>query len=432
MSVSVGDQIVLRIEKPVSGGDMLARHDGLIIFVAGALPGELVRVRMDRVARGFAHGVVVDVEEPDRDRREMAVDPACGGRTYAHVRYPRQLTLKQEVIRDAFRRVARLAVADDIAVEPSPEVGYRLRARLQVRDGRIGFVRAGTHEVCDPTATGQLQSGALTALEWLTDWLQSVPAVRVRTVDLAENLAADQRVLHLEADRRPCEAGAAPAVPPSVTGLSWSGPGGDDEVLRGSPYVFDPLGALSASVLPGLEQTPVRRHVRAFFQGNRFLVRDLASAVCQRAGSRGRVLDLYAGVGLYGLALTAAGRRGVTSIEGDRRSGSDLAANVEGLGLPLRVRASSVERYLTSATRSVDLTVILNPPRTGLSKPARTGLVRLRPARIVYVSCDVPTLARDVRVLLDAGWDLSHLQAFDLFPNTPHVETLAVLDRRSG
>jgi tRNA/tmRNA/rRNA uracil-C5-methylase (TrmA/RlmC/RlmD family) len=217
-----------------------------------------------------------------------------------------------------------------------------------------------------------------------------------------------------------------------VTGLSWSGPGDDDEVLRGSPYVFDPLGALSASVLPGLEQTPVRRHVRAFFQGNRFLVRDLASAVCQRAGSRGRVLDLYAGVGLYGLALTAAGRRGVTSIEGDRRSGSDLAANVEGLGLPLRVRASSVERYLTSTTRSVDLTVILNPPRTGLSKPARTGLVRLRPARIVYVSCDVPTLARDVRVLLDAGWDLSHLQAFDLFPNTPHVETLAVLDRRSG
>lgn len=427
--LNVGGEILIRAEKPVAGGDMLARYDGQVVFVAGAIPGELARVRIDRLARGFAHGVVIEIDEPDPDRRDAVVDPGCGGRAYAHVRYARQLILKRDVIRDAFRRVARLTTPEGIGVAPSPQVGYRLRARLQVQDGRIGFMRAGTHELCDPASTGQLSGAALGVLAWLREWLRSVPGLRVRSIDLAENLAGDQRVLHLESDRRPFEEGLAPSLVPGVSGLCWTGPGARGDWLSGSPYVADPLGALSSDVPPGLARVAVRRHVQAFFQANRFLVPDLVGAVRAHAGSEGPVLDLYAGVGLYGLVVAATGRRDVTLVEGDRRSAADLEANAAALGLPVHVHSSSVERCLSHVTHADGLTVIVNPPRAGLSESARAGIVRLRPARVVYVSCDVATLARDVRVLIDAGWELGQMQAFDLFPNTAHVETLAALHR---
>jgi tRNA/tmRNA/rRNA uracil-C5-methylase (TrmA/RlmC/RlmD family) len=143
------------------------------------------------------------------------------------------------------------------------------------------------------------------------------------------------------------------------------------------------------------------------------------------------VIDLYAGVGLFGSALAAAGRDNVTAVDGDAVAGADLTRNAEPFGRRVAAIHRSVETHLAAA-RPRDIasaTVIVDPPRTGISKEAMGHIIRKQPPRIVYVSCDVATLARDTRALHDAGYALSHLSGIDLFPNTAHVETVAVLAR---
>ena len=166
----------------------------------------------------------------------------------------------------------------------------------------------------------------------------------------------------------------------------------------------------------------------------------------------GPVVDMYAGVGLFGLALAAVGASDVTLVEGDAASVPSLTANAEPLGPRARIVRGSVESFLSAGpdrrvrssyvgrvprrdaneTRSgpaADATFIVDPPRTGMSKEALAGVVRARPARIVYVSCDVATFARDTRTFLDAGYELGALTGIDLFPNTAHVETVAAFHR---
>jgi 23S rRNA (uracil1939-C5)-methyltransferase len=139
----------------------------------------------------------------------------------------------------------------------------------------------------------------------------------------------------------------------------------------------------------------------------------------------GPVLDLYAGVGLFSIALAAVGRSDVIAVEGDRASGADLQRNASPFGERMTLALESVEDYLGRRARDV-VTVVLDPPRTGVSAEAMAGLLKLRTSRLVYVSCDAATLARDARRLLDAGYELESLRGFDLFPNTSHVEALGV------
>jgi tRNA/tmRNA/rRNA uracil-C5-methylase (TrmA/RlmC/RlmD family) len=175
----------------------------------------------------------------------------------------------------------------------------------------------------------------------------------------------------------------------------------------------------------------LRRDVRGFFQGNRFLLERLVRHVASLVPD-GPVIDLYAGVGLFGLSLAAAGRDSITLVEGDPINGGDLLGNAEPFRGRVRVERRSVEMFLGAAdlhrtTRLThEATFIVDPPRTGLSKEALRGIVAVRPRRLVYVSCDVPTLARDTRGLLDAGYELATLSAMDMFPNTAHIETIAV------
>src|SRR6185503_10427681 len=136
MAPSPGQLIELVPERPVAGGRMLARLDGQVVLVDGAIPGERVRARVERLSRQVVWATVEDVIEPSADRRQLSSDPACGGCLYAHVRYERQLKLKSEVIADAFRRIAKVALDRPVGVEPSPEREYRLRARLHVQNGQ--------------------------------------------------------------------------------------------------------------------------------------------------------------------------------------------------------------------------------------------------------------------------------------------------------
>jgi 23S rRNA (uracil1939-C5)-methyltransferase len=423
--LSPGDVVVLDVERPVAGGRMLARHDGQVVLVAGAIPGERVSARVDRVARSVAHAETVDVLTASPDRRDSH-DWRCGGRDYAHIAYDRQRDLKAEVVADAFRRLARLPLAQPLEVMGSPEEGYRLRARLHVDGGRLGFFREGTHQVCDAAGTGQLSDGAL---EWMRAAEQALTPQLARSllaVEIAENVPGTERGVHLTVSGPVDRAAIAPLVDGLVGLSAQSELHGDAVRLAGMPVVTDRLAVRSGEGGPSLV---LARDVRSFFQANRFLLEPLVQHVVGLLLD-GTVADLYAGVGLFGLAAAATGHSRVMLVEGDRTSSADLEINALPFMGRARVLRRSVEAALGDGAVRAVTTAIVDPPRTGLSTAAREGLVRLGPARVVYVSCDVATLARDARALVDGGYRLSEIRAVDLFPATAHVECVAVFDRK--
>jgi tRNA/tmRNA/rRNA uracil-C5-methylase (TrmA/RlmC/RlmD family) len=169
-----GDSVSLTIEKPAAGGRMIARLDGQIVLVGGAIPGERVTARVERVGKGVVYAATTSVEEASPDRRPVRGDPECGGCLYAHVSYQRQLALKSDVIADAFARIAKLPLAQPVHVEPSPEDGYRMRARLHMRGQRYGFFREGTHDLCDARATRQLLPATFDVLDRLAAAITSL------------------------------------------------------------------------------------------------------------------------------------------------------------------------------------------------------------------------------------------------------------------
>lgn len=417
MPLRPNSNITLTIEKPVSGGRMLARHEGQVVLVAGAIPGERVRVRVERVTSQVAFAGTIDVVEPSTDRRAGDVDWACGGSLYAHIAYERQLTLKAEVVSDAFGRIAKMPLTRPVPVLASQEHGYRMRARLHAANGRLGFFREGTHELCDAGPTRQLLPETMAALERLRRALNSITVV---SCELAENAAGDERAVLVETDE-PQNIPAAMDPVEGITGLVFADHLSNHmTVSYGSPFVTDRIPV-------GGQTVTLTHHVQSFFQGNRYLLPRLVDRVVQQV-REGTVTDLYAGVGLFAVSLAATNRGPVVAVEGDRSSGRDLGTNAAGLGERIHVEQTSVEHYLKRRRQRPD-TVVLDPPRTGVSPEAISGLIGLAPPRVVYVSCDPATLARDVRRFSEAGYRLDHIEAFDLFPNTAHVETLAVLVR---
>ncbi len=417
----------LDIEKPAAGGRMIARHGGQITLVAGAIPGERVRARVERTSKGVIYATTVAVLQESSDRRTVTGDPLCGGNVYAHVRYPRQLTIKGEIIGDAFTRIARLPLGAAPAVTGSEERGYRMRARFHVRAGRLGFFREGTHDICDPAATGQLLPDTVDVLDRLRRALDRADGRAVTSIEFAENMPADQRAVHLEVDRPADFTPIAEEIGNGVTGLTYSGPfSGLASVVAGSPIVSDRILVVTAA---GERAMTLQHHVRGFFQGNRYLLPTLAARVVSLVDA-GPVVDLYAGAGLFGVALAASGRSGITAVEGDRFSAQDLKANAAPYASALRAVHQPVEAFLGRRPASGEGTLIVDPPRTGMSRETMSGIVACGARAIVYVSCDVATLARDVRRLVDAGYVLDHIEAFDLFPNTAHVEVVAKLTKK--
>ena len=401
---------------------MLARHHGEIVLVWGAIPGERVAARVERHAKGLLFAETIDVLSASADRRSLAHDWRCGGNVLAHVSYPRQLQLKSEIIRDAFGRIGRIPLTGSPAVVGSPEAGYRIRARLHAQDGRLGFYREGTHELCDAARTAQLSSATNVWLTHAESVLSAMPRERrsaVAAIEVAESVVGDQRACHVElhSDSPPA---TYVALADGLVGLSATPADGTEVYRVGAPTITDVISPCENGAALRLQ-----RDVRAFFQGNRFLVERLVRYVLTQI-QPGPAVDLYAGVGLFGLSLAASGTGMVTVVEGDPVSSADLQRNAEPFGDRVHVERRSVESYLSRPVRKTDgASVIIDPPRTGVSRDAMAGLLRARPKTVVYVSCDVATLARDARAFIDAGYELGALTAMDLFPNTAHVESIA-------
>ena len=406
--LSPGQTVQLRVEKPAVGGRMIARVDGQVIFVGGAIPGERVTATIERVSKGLAYAQTVGVDEPSPARRPASGDPLCGGCLYAHIAYDHQRQIKALIVGDAFTRIAHLELPAVVGVAASPEEGYRMRARLHVRGGRIGFFREGTHDLCDPRQTRQLLPASCDVLDRVAQGLRSLRIdAAVREIELSENVEASERVIHFE---------TAAAIDARALAKVASGDG-----LTPGPHVTDAVAIDGRTVR-------LRRHVLAFFQGNRHLLRDLVVHVVAQVAMGASVIDLYAGAGLFSISSAAARAAKVVAVEGDRLAAADLKANAVGAGGSVEVVHAPVEAFVGRG-RGAGTTVIVDPPRTGMSREAVTGVIALEPGRIVYVSCDVATLARDARRFADAGYRIVRIDAFDMFPNTPHVETVVVMDR---
>ncbi len=414
----------LSIERPVAGGRMLARQDGRVVLVRGAIPGERVQARVERVTRQVIWAQATEILEASADRREPPGDPTCGGALYSHIKYPRQLQLKGEVVMDAFRRIGKMPLPEPPTVAGSPEHAYRLRARLHVKGGRVGLFREGSHAICDAASTGQLHADALAAVAWLSEAL-GPRLTDCDTMFVAENVPATERVAHLVARHgaRLDDLRLALSDLSHLTGMTTSTPG-RVLVLGGSATVSDSAAQIFGVDPPVDGSVLWTRRAASFFQGNRYLIGALVRRVlAESAGDT--CVDLYSGVGLFAVALAARGSR-VIAVEGDPVSGSDLRVNAAPWRSRMRVVTAAVEDFVSQPLTPRPDIAVLDPPRSGASPPVLDALASWRVPCLVYVSCDPPTLARDARRLAAAGYRIASIDAFDLFPNTPHVEVVTV------
>jgi 23S rRNA (uracil1939-C5)-methyltransferase len=395
-------------------------EDGRVVFVEGGVPGDLVLLELLSERKRMVRARIDRLLEPSPDRVEPACAHfgRCGGCLWQQIAYPAQLAAKREILRSALERIGGLALEEGppIVASPAP-YGYRARARLVERDGRLGFRRRGSHELEAVEACPVL-----------------IPAVEDGRRALADRLRAEARS---ETPRAEAE-GAPRRSRRRAREIEWellAGAGGaavcgrvGERPRAGEQVMLEVLGeTLEASR-------------GSFVQGNALLWDALAGEV-RRAGlaplpgshaSPRRFVEIHAGIGFFTLPIARQGLDGV-AIESSHAALRDLSANLARADLAdrMQILRGRVERRkdLASLLARADL-LLVDPPRAGLDAALREAVGSAGPARIVYVSCDPATLARDLRPWIrDGAYRLESLCAFDLFPQTPHVETVTSLAR---
>jgi 23S rRNA (uracil1939-C5)-methyltransferase len=389
VSVPATGTVDVTIESLAAGGEGIG-HDasGRVVFVPFAAPGDRLRVRVVEEQPRFARGEIEAVLAPGADRvtPRCPVFGSCGGCSWQHIDYAAQLEAKRAMLRDALERIGGIDVPTiEFVASPQP-YGYRGRARMLVEGGRVGFRKRRSHEVCAITACPLLAPPLDAAL-------------------------------------------AALAAHPPAQGGEWELALGSDGAVRRVALAARGPAADRIAVHVAGEQFEVSSGV--FVQANALLQGALAQTVLDAAGQGGEVLELFAGAGFFTLGLARRFER-VAAVESDAAAVQDLSRNCAAAGLrQVRVIEAPVEAVLAAIRRhrlAPDV-VVLDPPRGGLGPRASQQLARLAAQRIVYVSCDPATLARDLRVLTEKRWSLARVIGFDLFPQTPHVEAVAVLTR---
>jgi 23S rRNA (uracil1939-C5)-methyltransferase len=385
-----------------------------------------VRADITEVHAGWAEGTLVEVLDPAPERRPSPCPyvPRCGGCAYQDLGYEEQLRVKEQVLRESLAR-AGAAWEGKIAVHASPETGWRARAALHFAAGEagpaLGLRQEGTRRVVDVAACLQLSERMNRAARVLRDALAQRPALwaGLRGLDLLEAPDGGALVASLETALPPHE---APALAPlaGLAGLDGFGVATGPRLhwLYGEPFV----GAMVLGVR-------LRAHVRSFFQANRFLLEPLVRTVVDLVPpGAGRVIDLYAGVGLFALPLAARGEGEVLAVEWSKAAAQDARWGAEANGLRgVRVVGGDVAGALAGLPPQEGERVVLDPPRTGAGREVVSLVADRRPKAVVYVSCDPPTLGRDLAAFAARGYRPDAVHLFDLFPDTFHLETVVRL-----
>ncbi len=441
----LGTLLDLQVDRIAHGGIAVARHDGRVVFVADAIPGERVRARVTDASKDrFWRADTVEVLDASPDRREhvwaeasVDRDPAerAGGAEFGHIRIERQRALKGEVLADALSRMGGVELAPEVAavaeelapgVDAANGTGWRTRVRLHVdEEGRVGPYAARSRRVV-PVTSLPLAAVELAALAPLDARMPGVGAI-----DLVLPSAGEAQLITVEAAPEPRQRGqrgqrgrrggqrrpqSAPSAPPHDAVIV-------EELVAGRRFQVDRGG---------------------FWQVHRAAAATLHAAVqraidAERFDPRAANLDLYGGVGL--LAAAVGDRFGdttrITTVEADARAtlhaGENLAewvgaqavtGRVDRFLAELEAGAGAAERASLTAG-----TVVLDPPRAGAGREVVDRIAGLAPAQIVYVACDPVALARDVALFRGHGYEPESIEAFDLFPNTHHLEAVVRLAR---
>ena len=444
-----GEEAVLDVGPVAHGGHCVARHEGRVIFVRHAIPGEKVRVRLTDAEDNakFWRADVIEVLEASPDRVEHFWRPAdsgrawqqgrppVGGAEFGHIALPRQRSLKTDVLAEQLRRLAGVELSP--AVEPvgagtgdggaAPDggtgLGWRTRASFSVTPGGKLGMHAHRSGHIVPVREMPLATDAINALQlWNLD-LQGIERVEVAAP------ANGSRPLVLLAPAPGTKAKRLAAVaaqlPGDVSVASFDPVTEDVTQLRGRTWVQESAAGHDYRVT-GAGFWQIHRDapdtlvgaVTDFLHGGGFLH---AGAV---------VADLYAGAGLFTAVLAdAVGETGsVLSVEGAPGTSRDARKNLHAAP-QVEIIQGRVERVLRQKPRDFDA-LILDPPRAGAGKAVVGQLVAAHPRAIAYVSCDPASFARDVGYFRQSGWDLAGLRAFDLYPHTHHLETVALLAPR--
>ena len=451
--MKTNDVLELTVTGYTSDGEGVARADGEVVFIPGAIAGETVRARIVNVGKTCAHGEILQVLQPSGHRVQPACPdfPDCGGCDFWHMDYEEECRLKQQRVIDALTRIAGAPLPALPMHGAKCCEGYRNKVQFPVamQNGSpaAGFFRARTHEVVcvkdcriQPSCAGRVRAAVL---DWMRQYSIRAYDERahtgyIRHIYLRVGEATGQLLVCVVAN---CEAlpkkkqlcQTLLAAEPQITSIvvSYNTRKGNtvlgtrEEVLYGPGYMEDELLGLR-----------LRLSARSFYQVNHDQAERLYEKALEFAAldKTQTALDLYCGTGTITLCLARQAGRAI-GVEIVDAAIADAKQNAARNGLTnaefFCADASEAAKRLASEGTRPDV-IVVDPPRKGVSMDVVDAMAEMSPARIVYVSCDPATLARDVKLLAQRGYALERAEAFDLFPRCAHVETVVLLSRETN
>jgi len=392
--LSVGDRFVATIEKVAHGGHFIARHLGAVIFVRHAIPGEEVEIEITGTGSSFNRADVVKVISASADRVsapcQFAHRLGCGGCDFQHISLPRQRALKSEVIAEQFSRIAKRDLTVEVEEVGAP-LGYRTRFNaVTTNNGDLGFKQARSNKVIPVSDCRILQPEIkyqeLSSRKWKGNLRVEVSLSSTGERTIATGYASDESAVRTS-----------------------EGP----DIAQ---YVVDEFRLEVAQ--------------RSFWQSHKLAPSVLTKVVNEFADLKpgDQVLDLYGGVGLFtSQFLGLIGETGsVDIVEGSKAATADALRNFAA-NSNVKVHTGDVAKLLPRFSRA-DV-IVLDPPREGAGREVVAAMAALAPRSIIYVACDPAALARDTTYLSAAGFEIGKIRAFDLFPMTHHIETVALFTR---
>jgi 23S rRNA (uracil1939-C5)-methyltransferase len=440
---SRGDVLELTIDSLAHGGNGVARHDGYVVFVAGAVPGDRVRAVVGKAKRAYAEARAVEIVAPSPDRVPPLADHP--GAPWQVLPYERQLEIKAEQVRDALARIGHLTDFELDPIVPAVEQ-WRYRNKLEYSfgtgpDGELvcGFHAPGRWDEIVPMTDCLLASERSNAvreqvLQWcreqgLSAWDRREQHGLLRNLVVREGRRTGELQVRLVTSPGSFDVDALAGVV-ECDGLFWTRQeqlgetalGGETTLLSGTPQLREQIGGLEFLISP-----------EAFFQTNTEMAEQLYGLAAEFAQLRGheRVFDLYCGIGTIGLTLAARARE-VVGVEIVEPAVADAIENARlNDVVNARFYAGDIRlamRDLVEQAGRPDVAVV-DPPRAGLSQKVVRRILEAQPSRIVYVSCNPTTLAPNAAQMVEAGYRLVRVRPVDMFPQTPHIESVALLEK---
>ena len=446
MELAKNQEHTVTIEGYGEGGMGVARIDGRVVFVHGALRGEKCRVLILKTLKSVAFAKVLEVIEPSSERitPDCPYFPRCGGCTYRHIRYEEELRLKKQRVQDNLSRIGGSDVTVEEILGAQDTLRYRNKAQYPVsKDGAVGFYRARTHEVIECEHCLLVRPEADAAAEALREYMQSCRVAGydektgrglVRHLYIRSNAAGESLICVLvNGDKLPKEDRLVTLLRdacPKCTGIVLG-----TNTKKGNVILGDRYRTLWGS--DRLEDTlcgkTFRLSVPSFYQVNRVQAERLYAKAIEFAGLTGQetVLDLYCGAGTITLALSDHAKK-VLGAEIVPEAIDDARENAARNGVKNAEffcgDASDVAKKLARENLRPDV-ITVDPPRKGLAADVVESIAEMQPQRVVYVSCDSATMARDVKRLADLGYTAQRACAVDMFPRADHVETVVLLSK---